>query len=242
MNKKIATLAVAGIKINVELLFEETGPRFGPFLTDYDAEAAVVGLTTDEINEAKPKYPPEICDSIIEYNELMFKVSDLLLNIGIATFHGTAFIWHEKAWIFAAPSGTGKTTQYVLWKWQFGDEIRLLNGDKTFLKCEDDGQITVYPSPWAGKEVMSRMESASLGGIILLEQAKENSIVRITPKDAAKPLFSQFIFERKDKTDIDVLKNVLGKMLDVAELWYFKNTGDVLSAHIAHDTIEKANA
>ena len=72
------------------------------------------------------------------------------------------------------PSGAGKTTHYLRWKLRYGEELRLLNGDKPLLEIPPEGAITVHPSPWYGKEGMQQYFSGPLGGIILLEKAVEN--------------------------------------------------------------------
>lgn len=237
MKAKTVTLAIAETKVNIKLLLEETCDKFASFLTEYDADAPVTGITQDELVSAKKKYPDFVSDSIIEFNELMIKVVTLLLKQGMPAFHGTAFIWDDKAWIFAGPSGTGKTTQYFMWKVQYRDEIRMLNGDKTILRCEDDGSVTVFPTPWAGKEGMSRMESATLGGIIFLAQDSENSIEPLDLRSASKLFSPQFIFVNPTEADAYVLNKTYRAMLQSASIWYFRNKGDMESAKLAHDTI-----
>ena len=65
----------------------------------------------------------------------------------------------------------------------FGNEVQMLNGDKAVLKIDECG-VLVFPSPWRGKENMGNRITAPLGGIILLEQAEENSICRLSAKKA----------------------------------------------------------
>lgn len=240
MNNKIATVEVAETKININLLFEETGPRFGAFLKDFDPTAPYTGLSEEELDAAVPKYPDFVSKPTIEFNELMFKVCRILLDKGMPTFHGTAFIWNEKAWIFTAPSGTGKSTQYFMWKALFNDEIRLLSGDKTVLRCEDDGSVTVFPSPWAGKEGMNRMESAPLEGIIYLAQDSKNIIAPFDVKDVPTLFPRQFIYPKPTYEQKLILDRTLRTMLRDSSVWHFRNKGDMASAKLAHDTILKS--
>lgn len=240
MNNKIVTIEVAETKININLLFEETAPKFRDFLTDFEPTAPYTGINEEELAAAVPNYPDFVSKPTVEFNELMNKVCRILLDKGLATFHGTAFIWHDKAWIFTAPSGTGKTTQYFLWKLQFDDEIRLLNGDKTVLRCEPDGSVTVFPSPWAGKEGICRMESAPLEGIIYLSQASENSIEPFDVKDVPTLFPRQFIYSMPTYEQKLVLDRALRTMLRVSSVWHLKNKGDMASAKLAHDTILKS--
>lgn len=237
---KIITIAIAGTKINIELLFEETGSLFREFLSDYDAGAPLTGMSGEEFAAARRKYPDHVSVQVIEFNELLFKVCKVLLDCGMPTFHGTAFIWNEKAWIFTGPSGAGKSTQYFLWKILFKDQIRLLNGDKTVLRPEADGSITVFSTPWAGKEGMSRMESAPLEGIIFLSQDSENRIEPLNLREASKMFSPQFIFVDPSNENVLTLNRTFRAMLGDVSLWRFRNKGDMDSARLAHDTILKS--
>ena len=123
----------------------------------------------------------------VEYLELGPRVSDALLPYGRILFHGAAILWRGRVWVFTANSGTGKTTQYMLWKLCFGSEVKILNGDKPLLEFREGG-ILVHPSPWRGKEGLGSLDAAPLGGIILLEQSEENRMRRLLPAEAAGPL------------------------------------------------------
>ena len=90
--------------------------------------------------------------------------------------HASAVEYQGKSIVFAAPSGIGKTTQAELWaKYK---NATILNGDKVFLKREDDG-IHAWGSPWKGSSPYGENASAPLRAIVALEQAEENSIRKL---------------------------------------------------------------
>ena len=66
--------------------------------------------------------------------------------------HGAAVAFDGAAYLFTAPSGTGKTTHVRLWRQYLGSRVTVVNGDKPFLSLEPDGTVRVWGSPWAGKE------------------------------------------------------------------------------------------
>lgn len=173
----------------------------------------------------------------VEFGLLSCAVSNALIPYGCCIFHGVAFRWRERAWIFTAPPGTGKTTQYALWKTQFGDELRLLNGDKPLLDFRENGGIWVRPSPWSGKENMRRQESAPLGGVILLEQGPENRIRMLTPQAAVEPIYRQFLFFADGKEQVETVCAFEEQMLHSVPVWELSNVGDAAAARLTHDTI-----
>ena len=210
---------------------------YDEFLTS-ELPAAFAAVSEDEIASARKFYDDGATDAYIEECEISRAAGTALLPFGSAVFHGAAFVWRQKAWIFAAPSGTGKTTQYRLWKLLFGDEIQMLCGDKPVIEIEHGG-TTVFPSPWRGKENMGNRITAPLGGIIILEQEKENSIRRLLPLEAAGRIYLQFMFSRKTKEQLLAVCSLEHRLLSTIPVWLLKNRGDEASAMLCRETIEK---
>ena len=90
-------------------------------------------------------------------------------------FHSAALIYQGKAYLFAAPPGTGKTTHALLWKACLGDSVKILNGDKPFLRLHGQ-DVMVYGGPWRGKEGLGINAACPLGGIYLLCRGEENAV------------------------------------------------------------------
>ena len=110
--------------------------------------------------------------------ELCPAISSAITVFDRIVFHAVSFIWKDLAWLVTAPSGTGKSTHYCLWKLLCPDEIQIINGDKPIVYIEND-EVFATTSPWAGKENMSQRLTAKLGGIIVLEQSDSNEITRL---------------------------------------------------------------
>lgn len=100
--------------------------------------------------------------------------------------HGAVIEFGGRAYLFTAPSGTGKSTHIRLWRQYLGDAVRVINGDKPFVRipehCEE--LPVVYGTPWAGKEGWQRNDSAPLAGIVLLSRS-EPGASSIRPASAA---------------------------------------------------------
>lgn len=104
--------------------------------------------------------------------------------------HGAAIAFDGAAYLFTAPSGTGKTTHVRLWRQYLGSRVTVVNGDKPFLSLEPDGTVRVWGSPWAGKERWQSPISVPLCGVCLLERGTDR-ICRLPPEQALAPLFRQ---------------------------------------------------
>lgn len=211
--------------------------QMAQFASKVEVDSADVFLTDDEWNEELLKYKGKNSEMEIENAALMLRASNRLLQWNLCLFHGTAFLWRGKAWIFCAPSGTGKTTQYALWKYCYGEEVTIINGDKPLMELTEKNEIIVHPSPWRGKEGMGSEVSAPLGGIIYLQQGSENRIERMDKKLAVPKLFRQFLFHPDNFSTVRKIAKFEDVMISEYPVWYLTNRGDVQSAKLAHDTI-----
>lgn len=231
-------ISLANISIGIDLNFPAYETLFDRFSVQKTPEIEI-SVLPEEIAAAQKIYEPGSSAPYIEYMELCPKLSDALLPFNRVFFHGTAFLWHGKAWIFTAVSGTGKTTQYLLWKELYGEEIQIINGDKPVLAF-DNRNTTVYPSPWNGKEGMGQQISAPLGGIILLRQSNRNRIRQISAAEAAGAVFVQFLFNRKTAEDVRMVCRLEEILLRQTPVWLLENRGDTASAVLCRNTLMEA--
>lgn len=88
--------------------------------------------------------------------------------------HGAVIEFEGRAYLFTAPSGTGKSTHIRLWRQYLGDAVQVINGDKPFVRIPERREElpVVYGTPWAGKEGWQRNVSAPLAGIVLLSRCE----------------------------------------------------------------------
>ena len=105
-------------------------------------------------------------------------LSKRLLDYNVLLLHGSALCMDGEAYIFTAPSGTGKSTHVRYWRETFGDRVWMINDDKPMIRMEN-GKATVYGTPWDGKHHLSRNASAPLKAVVWLKRDKENHIERL---------------------------------------------------------------
>ena len=130
-------------------------------------------------------------ESVCLYREIAKK----LHGFDAFLMHGAVIGFEGKAYAFLAQSGTGKTTHIRLWRRYLKDGVLPINGDKPILRFEN-GVLTAYGTPWAGKEGWQRNMGLPLAGVCLLSRGTENRIARVAPEDALSGLLRQIYVPR----------------------------------------------
>lgn len=106
--------------------------------------------------------------------------------------HSASILYREKAWLFSAVSGTGKSTHAALWMKLYENEIRNLNGDLNLITIKN-GIPTVYGIPWNGTSGIYSTDRVPLGGIIFLKQAKTDFISELSDDKKSLSLLQRLI-------------------------------------------------
>lgn len=183
-------------------------------------------LCADYAFDGKPDYVLELSDdeteaerrgensvSLGQLESLAFyrKIAELLMNDDCVLMHGAAIEYEGKAYIFTAKSGTGKTTHISLWEKAFGNKVIVINGDKPLLRVKKQGEnvtITVYGTPWCGKEGKNANKSAPLGGICLLYRSPKNTVKRAENEKAVPFLLGQLYFGKNEGSTAYLLETL----------------------------------
>lgn len=192
------TVNIAGYAFAIRALYPETEKLFEDYLTE-DAPLFIIESGTDQIaaerqllkknTETGSRSVETFSDALIESNYFYREVAERLSRYGVILLHGSAVAVDGEAYIFVAPSGTGKSTHTRLWREAFGERAVMINDDKPLLKCTDHG-IFACGSPWNGKHHLSRNMIVPLKAICFLGRAKENHIERISSEAAFMPMLT----------------------------------------------------
>lgn len=130
---------------------------------------------------------------------------------GGISIHSASIIYKEKAFVFSAPSKTGKSTHTNMWAEHFNTPV--LDGDITALRIID-GVPYVFGLPWAGSSGKFLNRRVELGAIIFLEQCDENVISVPAGLEVFSRLYSRSFSPRwlpfQIARDVDNTNNVLG--------------------------------
>lgn len=229
--EKVYEREYAGHRLRFAFVHPSTRLFFDPTLRPVSGEPVILA-TEQRIEGARRKLPEEAKIGYVENQTLIGLAGQALLRYGCCIFHAVSFIFGEDAYLLAAPSGTGKSTQYFNWQRLHPGEIRMISGDMPVLEHREDGSVWVHPSNWNGKEKIGGKDPARLRGVVLLEQGKENRIRRLSPQDAIPPLFRQFVADLEREEEVQALASLLERMLLTAPVWQFVNLGDDASTEL----------
>ncbi len=187
-----------------------------PYESNKAGEADItINISSDTLDKLCADHPA------LTREELAYLASGTAFYRKAAAFnalliHSSSLIYKDKAYIFTADSGTGKSTHTGLWKKVFGREVTILNDDKPIVR-KLDGVWTAFGTPWSGKTDLNVNKSAPIGAIIFLKRGETNSIRKLNPpKDDVAPLFIKQIskptkpenFEKALQSADDILMNL----------------------------------
>lgn len=119
-------------------------------------------------------------------------VAALAKNNGLI-IHSSSIIYQNKCVLFSAASGTGKSTHTAMWNELY--HVPILNGDSAACRIID-GSPVAFGIPWCGMSGQFINHHAPLSAIVFLEQAKENSIVKLDTVEAFMRLTERCIMLR----------------------------------------------
>lgn len=202
-------ISIAGTTIGIQAVYETTKAFFYDYLSDSEPEFSVTVSEEDIKNERlldKEEGSPVVkfSDKYIETLAVLRKIANAAIDSDIVLFHGSVIAYKGNAYMFTAPSGTGKTTHTMLWLDLLPD-AHVLNGDKPFLKIKD-GAVYACGTPWRGKENLGCNEMLPLKAICCLERAKENSIESASFADVLVTILQQIYCPDEDLGIVKVMK------------------------------------
>lgn len=164
------------------------------------------------------------CESLCIYRE----IAEQLPALSRFVFHGAAISYKDKAYIFTAPSGTGKTTHISLWQKYIGEAVGIINGDKPIIGFGDT--VTVYGTPWAGKENLQNNTSALLGGICIIKRGTENKIRKLFPIEVLPHIMNQ-VYMPQDKEAMDATMKLIDRLITTVPVF-------ILECDISEDAVK----
>ena len=105
-------------------------------------------------------------DAYLETLAIYRQLAEKLAERNVLLFHGSALAMDGEAYLFAARSGTGKSTHARLWREAFGERVVMINDDKPLLQVGEEG-VRVFGTPWNGKHRLGNNASAPPEGPVL---------------------------------------------------------------------------
>ncbi len=180
---------------------------------------------------------PHLSDDDCEYLVTGGRFYRQLLQFNGMVLHSSAVVVEGRAYLFSAPSETGKSTHTKLWCQEFADKgAFILNDDKPALRLMDDGIFYAYGTPWSGKSDNSRNVKVPLAGICVLRRGAENRIRPCAPHEAIFALLGQTARTLGD-AESGALLALLDKLLAKVPVWHLECNMEPEAAHVSYEAM-----
>ena len=144
--------------------------------------------------------------------------------------HASAVVYEGEAYLFSAPSGTGKSTHTAFWRELFPGSY-ILNDDKPVIWPKEE-RITVWGSPFAGKTNLQVNKGVPLKGICFLKQGNENQMQQVT-EDHALALMLNNTWRPRSNEEMNLLLDMIEQVVSRVTIYEMSCTRELEAAKLS---------
>ncbi len=231
-------IKVADFVFEINNLYRYCEKFMTDYLTDEEPDYTIT-ITPEILQKRSEKLKSDYPLYYVEYLEIYRFICDWVVMHGGMLMHGAVIELDGNAYMFTAPSGTGKTTHITQWQKLFGDKVCIINGDKPLIRFID-GAFWAYGTPWCGKEHYNKNTKAPLKAIVLLSRGEENSIERIDGENFNKFLLKQ-VYMPKSPSGIMTSLDFADRLFTSVPLYSLKCNISTDAARVAYEAIKNVS-
>lgn len=199
---------VADIAFSLSTLYGYTEK----LLSDYYCEGVPpefsINITESDIlreREVGGEFSDAYLESLAVYRKLCEKIT---ADYNGFLIHCSAIAVDGEAYLFTAPSGTGKSTHASLWREVLGERAVMINDDKPIVRLIG-GEFYAYGTPWDGKHRLSTNGRAKVKAVCKLYRSENNEISEISASEMLPTFLNQTLRPSDEKA--------MNKYLDLTE-------------------------
>ena len=225
----ILTVKIADKVIQLNVIHPELKDFFKDYLVcDQEPDFMLSWSREDILSEQDTLSEETFPEEYLETLTILRKIAEVFPAHNRFLIHGASISYKNKAYLFCAPSGTGKSTHIRLWREYLGADVGIVNGDKPFISLEND-MPRIYGTPWAGKENWQKNCDFVLDGICFIQRGTQNRIRKLKPSEIIPLLFKQ-VYLPKDPLSA-------GQTLELADILTKKVPLYILECDISEDAV-----
>lgn len=188
-------------------------------------------LNSDFLKRKLAENPHMTMESLEAYY-LSSLFSGKIIGFNAITLHSSAILYKDKAFLFSAKSGVGKSTHTRLWIEQFGNEnITIINDDLPVIKNENE-EFFVYGTPFDGGTCMNKNLKAPLGAVIFIERDENNSIKRLCKNEIFIRIYQNTKRFNIDKDSTEMMLSNIDKLILAKPFYLLKCNTDIASVAV----------
>ena len=228
--------------IGIESLHEQVHARCAPYRTEAQPDFVIKTTPADIDYEREQsaredrregRTPRPWSDEYLEELAVYRQIAERMPAWDTFLCHGSAVAVDGKGYLFAAPSGTGKSTHARLWQDMLGDRLTYVNDDKPLIRIAPEAAV-VYGTPYDGKHRRSSDIAVPLEAVCFLERGQENSIHEISARDAFPRLLRQ-VYCPRDRAALTRTMALLQQMTERVTFYELACNMDPQAARVAFE-------
>ena len=224
-------ISMAGLRIGIDNQYE-----LGKFLAGWETRESpdfTVRVREEELDreDGGKGHSRRYLEYICAYRH----IAEELPARDAFVIHGAAVVREGRAYLFTAPSGTGKTTHIRQWLARYSDAW-VLNGDKPVLRWSPEGFL-VCGTPWRGKEGLGCPGEVPLQGICLLGRGSENRIRPAAPEELV-PFLMRQSYRPREPLGMKQFLTLLDRCCCQTPVWIMDCTVSPQAAELAWETMK----
>lgn len=223
---------IADVIVDFDVQYPRLQRQIEDYKYDGDRKTNIKVRFTEQFFKDRLKDFPHLdCDSI-EYMFLGAEYYTALIHFNGMMLHSSCVVYDGKAYLFSAPSGTGKSTHTQLWLKRFPGAY-ILNDDKPAIRITENG-IYAYGTPFSGKTDLNVNTGVPIGGICVIERSETNSIRRISTDEALFNIMNQTVRPYKEE-EMDKMLDTLEKVVSNVPVYRLSCNMELSAAEVAYN-------
>lgn len=198
---------------------------------DFEREQAV---KTDEAEGFEAyDYGDDYLESLAVYRS----IAEQMLDYNTFLFHGSVIAVDNKAYIFTAKSGTGKSTHTRLWRELLGEKAVMVNDDKPLIRITENGAVACG-TPYNGKHCLGSNIEVPIQAVCILTRSPENFVVPMSPAEAFPTLYTQ-IYRPDHKEGLSKTLELMDGFLIKTKIFKGGFNMDISAAELAYKVMSE---
>lgn len=218
---------IAGLKVEMEPKFDRLTRQCESYKSSGEPVMTVKTDPYDEAHAVMDRPSKEdreyICCSAAFCRDV--------IGYGRFFLHASAVVYEGAAYLFSAPSGTGKSTHTALWRNLFSQSY-ILNDDKPVIWPEQE-RITVWGTPFSGKTDLQINRGVPLKAICFLEQDSENQIRQVTEAKALALMLNN-TWRPKNHHSMELLLDMMEQVVTRINVYEMHCTKELEAAKLSY--------